>query len=72
MELREAQRRHRAQGLSGSAIKGGLYTSKRERLEIICQSEEYKSPCSPGQKWECVQDHHRYSIGLNVFVDVLL
>lgn len=62
LELREARRRHRAQGLSGSAIKGGLYTSKRERLEIICQSEEYKSPCSPGQKWECVQDVNRWRL----------
>lgn len=62
LELREARRRNRAQGLSGSAIKGGLYTSKRERLEIICQSEEYKAPCSPGQKWECVQDHSRWRL----------
>ena len=59
LELREARRRNRAQGLSESDITGGLYTSKRERLEIICQSEEYRTPCSPGQKWECVQDMNR-------------
>ncbi|XP_045124290.1 extracellular sulfatase Sulf-1-like isoform X2 [Portunus trituberculatus] len=62
LELREARRRNRAQGLSEPVIKGGLYTSKRERLEIICQSEEYRTPCSPGQKWECVQDMNRWRL----------
>ncbi|XP_063850831.1 extracellular sulfatase Sulf-1-like isoform X2 [Scylla paramamosain] len=62
LELREARRRNRAQGLSESSITGGLYTSKRERLEIICQSEEYRAPCSPGQKWECVQEMNRWRL----------
>ncbi|KAG7173297.1 Extracellular sulfatase SULF-1-like 2, partial [Homarus americanus] len=58
LKLRQERRQHRAQGHIGTGSKGGLYTSKRERLEIICQSEEYRSPCKPEQKWECVRDEY--------------
>ncbi|KAK4299697.1 hypothetical protein Pmani_028044 [Petrolisthes manimaculis] len=62
LELRRQRRRNRAQGFSALGIQGGLYTSKRERLEIICQSEEYQAPCKPGQKWECIQEAHRWRL----------
>nr|XP_045608741.1 uncharacterized protein LOC123764728 isoform X1 [Procambarus clarkii]XP_045608742.1 uncharacterized protein LOC123764728 isoform X2 [Procambarus clarkii] len=62
LKLREERRQLRAQGLIGSGVNGGLYTSKRERLEIICKSEEYRSPCQEDQKWECVHEGYRWRL----------
>lgn len=62
LELREQRRLQRAQGLTGAETEGGLYTSKRERLEIICQGDEYRSPCKPHQKWECIRGEYRWRL----------
>lgn len=60
MELRQIRRMQRAKGLAASAgTEGGLYTSKHEKLEIVCESEEYRAPCGPLQKWECVREGYR-------------
>lgn len=37
-----------------------LGISKMERLAIECQRPEYKAPCKPGQKWQCLPDGNRW------------
>ncbi|CAH1403039.1 unnamed protein product [Nezara viridula] len=37
-----------------------LGISKMERLAIECQRPEYKAPCKPGQKWQCLADGNRW------------
>ncbi|ROT83579.1 Extracellular sulfatase SULF-1-like protein [Penaeus vannamei] len=63
LELRQIRRMQRAKGLVASAgTEGGLYTSKHEKLEIVCESDEYRAPCGPLQKWECVREGYRWRL----------
>lgn len=34
--------------------------SKMERLAMECRRLEYRAPCKPGQKWQCIADGNRY------------
>ncbi|XP_076067014.1 extracellular sulfatase Sulf1 isoform X2 [Oratosquilla oratoria] len=56
----------RAKGYSGIGdFRGGaptLYTSKHERLEIVCKRPEFQSPCKRFQKWECISDGRRWRL----------
>ncbi|XP_066967567.1 extracellular sulfatase Sulf-1 isoform X4 [Macrobrachium rosenbergii] len=60
LELRKERQEQRALGLAGG--EGGLFTSKHERLELVCESDKYRSPCSPLQTWECVHDGLRWRL----------
>lgn len=63
LELRKQRREQRARGLAAASVaEGGLFTSKHERLELVCDREEYQSPCIPLQKWECVHDRLRWRL----------
>ncbi|XP_068232834.1 extracellular sulfatase Sulf-1 [Palaemon carinicauda] len=63
LELRKERQEQRALGLVGSGYgEGGLFTSKHERLELVCESDKYRSPCSPLQTWQCVHDGLRWRL----------
>lgn len=34
--------------------------SKMERLAMECRRPEYRAPCKPGQKWQCIADGNRW------------
>ncbi|PSN47730.1 hypothetical protein C0J52_04607 [Blattella germanica] len=41
-------------------VPSGGVINKLERIARECQSPEFKAPCKPGQKWQCVMEGNRW------------